>query len=111
MAENLLKVTYILEGLQQAEHLRMSNVYRLQSTKIGDWQVRELEAALGIQETTVFEILTQDLDMKHIVAKIIPQLLRPEQKEHHAAVANDLIQTATNEPDFLKVITEDELWV
>ena len=25
-----------LEGLQQAEHLRMLNVYRLQSTKIGD---------------------------------------------------------------------------
>ena len=71
--------------------------------------MRELEAALGIQETTVFEILTQDLDMKHIVAKIIPQLLRPEQKEHHAAVANDLIQTATNEPDFLqKVITLKE---
>ena len=36
MAENLLKVTYILEGLQQAEHLRMSNMYRLQSAKISD---------------------------------------------------------------------------
>ena len=33
----------------------------------------------------------------------------PEQKERCAAVANDLIQTTTNEPDFLKkVITEDE---
>ena len=36
MAENLLKVIHILEGLQQAEHLRMLNMYRLQSTKIGD---------------------------------------------------------------------------
>ena len=35
----------------------------------------------------------------------------PEQKEHCAAVADDLIQTATNEPDFLKkVITRDESW-
>ena len=33
---NLLKVIQVLEGLQQAEHLRMSNVYRLQSTKISD---------------------------------------------------------------------------
>ena len=47
--------------------------------------------------------------MKRVVAKFIPWLLLPEQKDHHAAVANDLIQTATNEPDFLKkVITRDE---
>ena len=37
MAKNLLKVIHILEGLQQAEHLRMLNV-GLQSTRIGDWQ-------------------------------------------------------------------------
>ena len=44
-------------------------------------------------------------------SKIYSGLLLPEQKEHHAAVANDLIQTATNEPDFLKkVITGGELW-
>ena len=52
------------------------------------------------------EILTQDLGMKRVVAKFIPWLLLPEQKEHRAAVADDLIQTATNEPDFLqRVIT------
>ena len=34
MVKNLLKVTHVLEGLQQAEHLRMMNVYGLQSTKI-----------------------------------------------------------------------------
>ena len=56
--------------------------------------------------------LTQDLGLKCVLAKFILQLLLPEQEEHHAAVANDLIQTATNEPDFLKkVITGDELWV
>ena len=36
VVEHLLKVVHILEGLQQAEHLRMLNVYGLQSTKIGD---------------------------------------------------------------------------
>ena len=36
MVENLLKVILFLEGLQQAEHLRMVNVYGLQSTKISD---------------------------------------------------------------------------
>ena len=54
----------------------------------------------------------QNLGMRCAVARFVPQLLLPEQKEHRAAVANDLIQTATNEQDFLKkVITRDELWV
>ena len=54
----------------------------------------------------------QDLGLKHVVAKFIPQLLLPEQKEHRAAVANDFIQTTANEPDFLKkVIPRDESWV
>ena len=33
-----IKVIHILEVLQQAEHLRMLNMYRLQSTKVGDSQ-------------------------------------------------------------------------
>ena len=58
------------------------------------------------------EILTQDLGMKHVMAKFVLRLLLPEQKEHPAAAANDLIQTTTNEPDFLKkVITRDKSWV
>ena len=74
--------------------------------------VQELEADLGIPKTTVSKILTQDLGMKCVMAKFIPWLLLPEQKEYCAAIANDLIQTVTNEPDFLKkVITGDELWV
>ena len=50
----------------------------------------------------VSKILTQDLGMKRVVAKFLPQLPLPEQKEHHAVVANDLIQIPPNEPDFLK---------
>ena len=58
------------------------------------------------------KILMQDLGMKCVVTKFVLQLLLPEQKEHCAAVANNLIQTATSEPDLLKkVITGDELWV
>ena len=41
----------------------------------------------------------QGLGRKHGVAKFILWLLLPEKKEHCAAAANDLIQTATNEPD------------
>ena len=72
--------------------------------------VWELEADLEIPNT-VSQILMRDLGMKCIMAKFISQLLLPEQKEHCAS-CYDLIQTATNEQDFLKkVITRDELWV
>ena len=90
------------------------NVQRVQAAINKDWwlTVQKLEADLGIPKTAVSEILMQDLGMKRVVAKFILWLLLPEQKEHGAAVATDLIQTATNEPDFLKkVITRDELWV
>ena len=51
----------------------------------------------------------QDLGMKSVVAKFVPWLLLPEQKEHRAAVTNDLVQTATNAPNVLKkAITKDE---
>ena len=73
--------------------------------------MQELEADLGIPKT-VSEILTQDLGMNVSWQKFIPQLLLPEQKEHRAAVANDLIQTSISEPEFFKkIITIDESWV
>ena len=90
------------------------NVERVQTAINQDRRptVWELGADLGTPNTTVSEILMQDLGMKHVVAKFIPQLLLPEQKEHRAAVANDFIQTTANEPDFLKkVIPRDESWV
>ena len=36
VVRNLLKVTHVLEDLQQTEHLRTLSVYGLQSTKTGD---------------------------------------------------------------------------
>ena len=67
-----------------------------------------IEADLRIPKTTVSKILMQQLGMKCVIAKLIPQLLLPEQKEHRAAVADDLIEPATNKPNFLKKVkTED----
>ena len=72
----------------------------------------EVEADLQIPKTTASEILMQNLGMKHVTVKFIPWLLLPEQKEHRAAVANDLIQATTSEPDFLKKATAgDKSWV
>ena len=59
MVKNLLKMIHSLEGLQQAEHLRMLNMYGLQSKKKNQWLiVQELEDEQGIPKTTVSKILT-----------------------------------------------------
>ena len=70
------------------------NVERVRAAIIQDQRltVRELEADPGIPKTTLSEILTQDLSTNHVMAKSVLRFLLPEQKEHRAAVANDLIQ-------------------
>ena len=111
MVENLLKVIHVLEGLQQAKHLRMLNVCGLQSTKMGDWPRENWQLIWGFQNYCVPDFDTGCWYAK-CHGKIHSVACLPEQKEHRAAVANDLIQTTDNEPDyFKKVITRDELWV
>ena len=74
--------------------------------------VRELEEDLGIPLTIVSQILTEALGKKRVAAKLFPQLQSRELKEFRAAVAQDLLKTTNNDPDFLKkVITGDESWV
>ena len=51
-----------MEGPQQAEHLRINEDSKL--------RVREHEADLGIPKITVSEILTQNPDLKHVVANL-----------------------------------------
>ena len=71
--------------------------------------VREFEEDLGIPRTIVSQILTDDLGKKRVAAKFVLRLLSREQKGFLAAVAQDLLETANNDPDFLKkVITGDE---
>ena len=51
VVENLLKaMIHIPEGLQQAEHLKMLNVYSLQLTKISDWQCENQKLSWGFQK-------------------------------------------------------------
>ena len=71
MIENLLKVTHVLEGLQQAEPLRMLSCGRAAINRDQRLTVRELGADLGVPNTTVSQIVTQDLGMKRVVAEFV----------------------------------------
>jgi len=54
----------------------------------------------------------EDLGKKCLAAKFVPWLLLQEQKEFLAEVAEDMLQTTNNDPDFLKkVIIRNESWV
>ena len=104
MVENLLKVIHILEGLKQAEHgecWRCTGCYQQRSVtdsaRNRSWS--------GDSKNYCLRFWTHNLGLKCIVEKFVPWLLLQEQKEHRVAVANDLIQTATNEQVFFKVMT------
>jgi hypothetical protein len=61
---------------------------------------QELEKDVGIPRTIVPEIFTDYLGMKR-VAENVPRPLSQKQKAFRAEVAQDLLETANNEPDFL----------
>jgi hypothetical protein len=66
---------------------------------------------LGIPRTVVSEILTEDLGKKYVEAKFVPRILSKEQKEFHAEVSQDMLETANKDTNFpKKVITGDESW-
>jgi len=55
---------------------------------------RKLSDELGLLFGLVQSILKEDVDMKHVSAKFVPQVLTVKQKETHLAVDRDLLQCA-----------------
>ena len=73
---------------------------------------RELADEVGISNGSVDTILKDDLAMRRVSAKFVPKLLTMEQKQLRVEVAQDMLNTATSDPDFMNtVITGDESWV
>jgi hypothetical protein len=73
---------------------------------------REIANNIGISDGSAHAILTDDLVMRRVAAKFVPKLLSYEQKELHLDFAQDMLECANGDLDFLKtVITGDESWV
>jgi hypothetical protein len=51
--------------------------------------VKAVSKEQGISSVLVYAREFQDLGMRHVSAKFVPQLLTAEQKEHHLTVAYD----------------------
>ncbi|KAL4083381.1 hypothetical protein QTP88_028705 [Uroleucon formosanum] len=74
--------------------------------------VREVANEVGISIGTCHSILSDELGMKRVSAKLVPKLLTEEQIEHRIEVYLDLKKRVSNDPSFIKsIITGDETWV
>jgi len=71
--------------------------------------VRSIAKQVNIDRETVRKILTEDLDMKKVCAKMVPKELTEEQKERRVTICRDLLE---RQDDILgHAITGDETWV
>jgi len=77
--------------------------------RLNVWLIAE---EVGLPKTEVHRIITEDLHMRKICAKLVPKNLSDEQKDNRVLVSRELLDRVTSEPDFLqRVITKDETWV
>ncbi|CAI6344606.1 unnamed protein product [Macrosiphum euphorbiae] len=74
--------------------------------------IRELSTECNISFGSCQTILTEDLGMRRVCAKMVPKLLSQDQKNHRIEVCQNLKERTQNDPGFIKnVITGDETWV
>jgi histone-lysine N-methyltransferase SETMAR len=74
--------------------------------------IREIADELNLSFGTCPAILTQDLGMRRVSAKLVPWLLTQDQTEHCATACRELLQRAENDATFLpSIIIGGESWV
>ena len=71
--------------------------------------VRSIAQQVSIDREIVRKILTEDLDMRKVCAKMVPKDLTEEQKQRRVTICEDHLE---RQDDILgSVITDDETWV
>ncbi|UYV71809.1 hypothetical protein LAZ67_9000495 [Cordylochernes scorpioides] len=74
--------------------------------------VREVAEDLNISIGSCHSIFINDLGMRRVAAKFVPKLLNCDQKQHRMNIANEMLDSVRDDPNFLqRVITGDEAWV
>lgn len=74
--------------------------------------IRECAEDLNISYGSCEAIITHELGMRRVAAKMIPKLLNFQQKQYRKEVAQQMLNDVENDPELLKrVITGDESWV
>ena len=71
--------------------------------------VKSIAKQVNIDIETVKKILTEDLDMRKVCAKMVSKELTEEQKQRRVTICQDILE---RQDDILgRIITSDETWV
>ena len=74
--------------------------------------VNMISEELSIGRDTVWNILTKNLKMHKLCAKVVPKILSKHHKQQRFTVCQDITEHLEAEPDLLNtIITGDETWV
>ena len=74
--------------------------------------VRELAEECGILVGSCHHILTEELKMHRVAAKLVPRLMTSDQLACRVQACQDLLDRSENDKEFLsKIIAGDESWV
>ncbi|UYV69131.1 hypothetical protein LAZ67_6002522 [Cordylochernes scorpioides] len=74
--------------------------------------VREVAEDLNISIGSYHSIFINDLGIRRVATKFVPKLLNCDQKQHRMNIANEILDSVRDDPNFLqRVITGDEAWV
>ena len=90
------------------------NVQRVREVLNSDRRlsVRLIADMVGIDKMTAHVIITENLAMRKICAKLVPKVLTDDQKQRRLSACEDLLQRIEEDPRFLdNVITGDETWI
>ena len=65
-----------------------------------------------VNSERVWRIITEDLEMRNIYAKMLSRLLNEAQRERRVQVCQDVLEQLETEPNLLKrVVTRDKSWI
>ncbi|UYV66066.1 hypothetical protein LAZ67_4000018 [Cordylochernes scorpioides] len=74
--------------------------------------IQQIADTLHMSTFVVDGIVTEDLQMRKVCAKLVPKVLTQDQKELRVLRCQELLDLVQNEPDFLNsVVTGDESWM
>ncbi|XP_060806375.1 uncharacterized protein LOC132903073 [Amyelois transitella] len=74
--------------------------------------LREIATELSVSHESIRTILTNNLGMKHVAARLVPKDLNFFQKLNRMRVAEDMLERVNSDPTFMKrIVTGDETWV
>ncbi|XP_066959215.1 histone-lysine N-methyltransferase SETMAR-like [Macrobrachium rosenbergii] len=74
--------------------------------------IRLIANEVRIPKTVIHRIVTEDVNMRKICAKVVPKNLTEGQKETRLSICQDIVNCLSTEPNMLnRAITGDESWL